>query len=103
MRDKAVRVLLVLAGPPHLTPAEFLVLRAFAYYDTDVEIARALGVSASTIHSHVKSVFRKLEAKTRGVALGNAFRSGLLTLDDVTSPFPPPCSVTEAAKYPLSG
>ena len=103
MRDKAVRVSPVLAGPPHLTPTEKKVRRAFAYYDDDKQIAAALSVSPATIHSHVKSVFRKLGAKSRSVALALGLRYGLLTREDVTTSFLPPPYVTEDAKYPLNG
>lgn len=70
---------------PLLTPAEQAVLRAFTHCDTNKEIARFLGVSASTVHSHAKSIFRKLEVKSRSVAIVKALQVGLLDWQDIVS------------------
>jgi len=66
----------LLRGPPAAAPPapglserESDVLRLLAIGKTDKEIAAALGVSISTVHSHVGSLLRRLGVRTR-VELG---------------------------------
>lgn len=93
---------------PYVFYLPLSVCRAFAYHDNDKQIARALGVSPSTIHSHVKGVFRKVEAKSRNVALALGLRSGPLTPNDVTTSLlprdskgkiPPRCAIAGCATW----
>jgi LuxR family maltose regulon positive regulatory protein len=65
-----------LAG--HLTPAERRVLDLLATHMTSLEIARKLGVSPNTMKSHVRDIFRKLGAHSRGEAIERAREVGLL-------------------------
>ena len=44
-------------------------LRAFAAGRSYKESARDLGISPHTVGNHVKSIYRKLEVRTRGDAL----------------------------------
>ena len=71
---------------PSLTPMEQSVLRALAQLDTNEEIARRFGISHSTVRTHVRSVFKKMDTKSRGVAVAKALRLGLLAWKDIQSP-----------------
>ena len=71
---------------PPLTPMEQSVLRTFTQYDTNEEIACLLGISPSTVRTHVKNVFKKLGTRSRGVAVAKALRLGLLSWADLQSP-----------------
>ena len=61
-----------------LSPREREVLSCLAMGNTDKETARLLGVSPYTVADHVRSVFRKLEVKTRAAAVARAIRDGQL-------------------------
>ena len=52
-----------------LSPRELEVLRLLAEGLTDREIGEALGISTRTVETHVGSVLRKLEARTRAAAV----------------------------------
>lgn len=69
-------------GGISLSPAEREVLRAFTRCDRSEEIAAQLHCSVETVRSHIKSVYRKLGARSRAVAVGQALRWGLLALED---------------------
>ncbi len=67
------------AGPqpePPLTPKEFEVVQFLARGLTNAETASCLGISAHTVSSHVKSIYRKLQVSTRAEMTGLAQRSG---------------------------
>lgn len=51
-----------------LTQRETECLQLVAGGNTDVDIARRLGLSPSTIHFHVENAKKKLQAKTRAQA-----------------------------------
>jgi DNA-binding NarL/FixJ family response regulator len=72
-----------------LTPTELAVLKAFTYCDTNEDIARRLGVQASTVKKHVENIFAKLNVNRRAFAVGRALRLGLLNLRDLVPPSPP--------------
>jgi len=69
-----------------LTPAELAVLKAFAYCDRNDDIAARLNISVSTVKSHINSLFRKLNVRTRVRALVRALRLGLVTAQDLSPP-----------------
>ncbi|MGT2461140.1 helix-turn-helix domain-containing protein [Sinomonas atrocyanea] len=67
------------AADPALTPRELVVLREFAQGDgTTAEIAERLNVSANTVKSQTKSLFRKLGVSSRAEAVAEARRLRLL-------------------------
>jgi DNA-binding NarL/FixJ family response regulator len=70
-----------------LTAAELSVLKAFAFCDTNKEIAAQLGICESTVKSHIKSIFCKLRVHRRARALLRALRLGLITGRDL-APLP---------------
>lgn len=66
--------------PKHvpLTPREREVFRLVAQGATVPETAAALGVSANTVKTHVKSAYAKLDIRTRAAAAHTARRLGLV-------------------------
>ncbi|MCI4645889.1 MAG: response regulator transcription factor [Hyphomonadaceae bacterium] len=61
-----------------LSPRERDVLYCLAAGSTDKETARQLGVSPHTVAAYLKTVFRKLEVKTRAAAVARALTEGRL-------------------------
>ena len=59
-----------------LTPRETEILRGLAAGDTTGEIAIALGISAMTVQSHVKSILAKLDVHSKIEAVTLAWRHG---------------------------
>jgi DNA-binding NarL/FixJ family response regulator len=59
-----------------LTPRETEILRALAAGDTTGQIAVALGISAMTVQSHVKSILAKLGVHSKIEAVTLAWRHG---------------------------
>ncbi len=58
---------------PALTPAEYRVAQLVSDGFTNAAVARTLGVSASTVGTHLRAVFQKLQVRSR-VQLANAMR-----------------------------
>lgn len=65
------------AAPP-LTRREYEVLRRVAMGETNVEIARAIGLSRNTIKTYLHGALVKLGARNRVEALARASEAGLL-------------------------
>ena len=65
------------AHPAGLTLREVEVLRLVAAGLTDAQVADRLVLSVRTVHSHVRSIYRKLGVSSRTAATGYAFRQGL--------------------------
>jgi DNA-binding NarL/FixJ family response regulator len=63
--------------PAGLTRREVEVLRLVAAGLTDAQVAERLVLSVRTIHSHVRSIYRKLGVSSRAAATGYALRHGL--------------------------
>jgi DNA-binding NarL/FixJ family response regulator len=63
--------------PSGLTSRELEVLRLVAEGLTDAQVAERLVLSLRTVHSHVRSVYRKLGVSSRSAATGYAIRHGL--------------------------
>ena len=61
-----------------LSMREMEVLRLVAKGFSLVEVARILHVSHTTTRSHAKNIYRKLEVNSRGEAVFEATRMGLL-------------------------
>jgi DNA-binding NarL/FixJ family response regulator len=70
------------AAPPRLSVREHevltLIVKGFSY----AEIARLIGVSAHTVTTHVRNIYRKLEVHSRGEAVYEALQLGLVKIDD---------------------
>jgi predicted ATPase/DNA-binding CsgD family transcriptional regulator len=65
------------ANPAGLTVREAEVLRLVAGGLTDAQVAERLVLSVRTVHSHVRSIYRKLGVRSRSAATGYALRQGL--------------------------
>ena len=63
--------------PAGLTVREVEVLRLVAAGLTDAQVAERLVLSVRTVHSHVRSIYRKLGVSSRTAATGYALRQGL--------------------------
>lgn len=68
----------VRASAPVLTPKQLDVLALVAEGGSNKAIAQALGVSLSTVKTHLSEIFRRLGASSRTHALAEARRQGLL-------------------------
>jgi DNA-binding NarL/FixJ family response regulator len=66
------------AEAPRLTQREAEVLRLVAKGFSYAEIAGGLGMSAHTVTSHIKHIYRKLEVRSRGEAVFEAMQLGIL-------------------------
>ena len=64
-----------------LTEREVAVLRALAGAESERQIADALFVSFHTLHTHVRSIYRKLGVSTRSQAVSQARARGLMPAD----------------------
>jgi PAS domain S-box-containing protein len=61
-----------------LTPREIEVLALAADGHTGPELAHALALSPATINAHFKNMYKKLEVRSRGAAIAEAMRLGLI-------------------------
>lgn len=66
-----------------LTSREMQLLRAVAKGHTTKRIATDLGLKASSVETHLRNIFKKLEVSNRGEAVSSALRIGLITLADL--------------------
>jgi DNA-binding NarL/FixJ family response regulator len=66
---------------PRLTEREHEVLRLIVKGFSYAEAARLTGVAESTITSHVRNIYRKLEVHSRGEAVYEALQLGLVKLE----------------------
>ena len=62
-----------------LTPREKQVLKNLCDGLSNKEIGRELGIEEVTVRLHLRGIFRKLDAKSRAQAVGNAMRLGVFT------------------------
>jgi DNA-binding CsgD family transcriptional regulator len=67
-------------GETQLTPRERDVLELLVDGASNKEIARALGISVSTVKFHVRSIADKLGADGRAEAVAHALRRGIIHL-----------------------
>lgn len=70
------------AGVPPLSEREGEVLRLIVKGFTYAEIAELLGVSAHTVTTHVRGIYRKLEVHSRSEAVYEALQLGLVKVDE---------------------
>ncbi|QBD81394.1 response regulator transcription factor [Ktedonosporobacter rubrisoli] len=84
---KITRRLSQRASSPHtsndtLSEREFDVLRLAAQGLPNKEIARRMGLSIRTVHSHLASIFAKMHVGSRTEAVLQALRRGMISLQD---------------------
>jgi DNA-binding NarL/FixJ family response regulator len=70
-------------GKVSLTSREMQVLRGVAKGHTTKRLARDLGLAAPSVETHLRNIFKKLEANNRGEAVSTALKVGLITLADL--------------------
>ena len=63
--------------PDGLTAREVEVLRLVAEGLTDAQVAERLVVSLRTVHAHLRSIYRKLDVRSRSAATRYAVEHGL--------------------------
>ena len=73
LADGLIALAPAVAGEP-LTERERTILRFLSSGLTEREIARELFVSYNTVHSHVKSLYRKLGVSSRAEAVARSPR-----------------------------
>jgi predicted ATPase/class 3 adenylate cyclase/DNA-binding CsgD family transcriptional regulator len=67
------------ADQPHgLTAREVEVLRLVAEGHTDAQVAERLVLSLRTVHAHLRSIYRKLDVRSRSAATRYAVENGLV-------------------------
>jgi ATP/maltotriose-dependent transcriptional regulator MalT len=66
-----------------LSPRECGILELIGQGYSNKRVARALGITAETVKSHIKHVFIKLDVNTRAHAVARAQRLGLFELEFV--------------------
>jgi DNA-binding NarL/FixJ family response regulator len=67
-----------------LTPRENEVLRHLALGESNRTIAAALSVTEETVKTHVANVLSKLQAENRAQAAVQAFKRGLVSIDELS-------------------
>ena len=65
-------------APEGLTTREVEVLALVAEGLTDAEVAERLVVSIRTVHAHLRSIYRKLDVRTRSAATRYALQHDLV-------------------------
>jgi DNA-binding NarL/FixJ family response regulator len=70
-------------GKVTLTSREMQVLRGVAKGHTTKRLAQDLGLAAPSIETHLRNIFKKLNAGNRGEAVSTALKLGLITLADL--------------------
>ena len=66
-----------------LTSREMQVLRGIAKGHTSKRLAHDSGLAVPSVETHLRNVFRKLNASNRGEAVSAALKLGLITLADL--------------------
>ena len=70
-------------APDILTKRERQVLEALAAGASYKEVAREFDLSPHTVNFHVRSLYKKLSARSRGEAVKNALQQGVITIGRV--------------------
>lgn len=68
-----------------LTRREATILDLIARGDSYCEVARELALSVGTVQTHIKNIYDKLSVHSRGAAVYEAHRRGLLQMDQLKS------------------
>ena len=66
-----------------LTARELEIMRGVAKGHTTKRLARELGVRPASVETHLRNIFKKLQANNRGEAVSLALKAGLITLSDL--------------------
>jgi len=79
--DIAASLNMIALGRHNLTDREVEIVELLRDQLSEREIADRLFISFNTVHTHVRSIYRKLGAETRSDAVERAVRVGALTSD----------------------
>lgn len=71
------------APPVPLTSREMQILRAVAKGHTTKRMAKELGLAPPSVETHLRNIFKKLNANNRGEAVSVSLRLGVITLSDL--------------------
>jgi DNA-binding NarL/FixJ family response regulator len=66
-----------------LTSRELQVLKGVAKGHTTKRLAKDLGLAVPSVETHLRNIFKKLDATNRGEAVSTALKVGLITLADL--------------------
>ena len=66
-----------------LTPTEMIILRHLAKGLPSKQIAAQVGVAQSSVDTHIRNIYRKLDANSRTAAVGYALKLRLLRVSDL--------------------
>jgi DNA-binding NarL/FixJ family response regulator len=66
-----------------LTSREMQILRGIAKGHTTKRLAKDLGLATSSVETHLRNVFKKLDVNNRGEAVSAALKLGLITFADL--------------------
>ena len=66
-----------------LTPTEMTILRLIAKGLPSKQIALRVGVAPSSVETHIRNIYRKLDANSRTAAVGFALKRRLLKVSDL--------------------
>lgn len=83
LRQAATYVPSQAASNVQLTPTERQILKLLAKGLATKQIAGQLGVQSSSVETHIRNVYRKLEANNRAAAIGIALKLRLLKVSDL--------------------
>lgn len=83
LREAALYVPRTFSQRAVLTTGEMQVLKLLAKGRPTKQIAVALSTAPSSVESHIKSIYRKLDVNSRSAALGLALKQGLLRVSDL--------------------
>jgi len=86
-----------------LSEREVEVARAVLADETERAIARRLGISPHTVHTHLERLYHKLQVSSRlGLAV-KLYQTLLVMTAEPHSPLPPICGQRAAGRCPLAG
>jgi DNA-binding NarL/FixJ family response regulator len=66
-----------------LTPTEMHILKLLAKGLASKQIATQMGTALSSVETHVRNIYRKLDANNRAAAIGFALKRRLLKVSDL--------------------
>ncbi len=75
---------------PRLTPRQNDLLHLVAAGHTNTQIARRLGISETTVRTHLENIYERLHVSSRTAAVTRAFPDLVASLRTTVHPAPPP-------------
>lgn len=90
-------------APPGTTPSarEVEVLTLVSHGKSNGEVGREMCLSEGTIKTHLRRLYRKLDARDRAHAVRIGFERGLITTDREAATAPTPLPTTQPNGRPL--